>query len=327
MGGATIERRLKFWGWGYEDQQPPHDESRSWRRASAQHLGFGAPDVERAGARSRRWSCPPPRIEPPGVAGAICSSGPYDRALALLRQGLPRRRARVPGQFDHPPDVVARPRGEDDVERRARRGAPTPARSRSRSAAARAWSAASSRAWPTTTPARSPSTCSALDRVLEVDRDLARGAHPGGRHRPVLEEQLKRARAHASPLPAVVRVRDARRLDRDPGRRPLRHPPHPHRRPGRVGARDHAARGVGEPPAARHRAPVRSPDRMLLGSEGILGVITEAWMRLQDRPRWQGVRQRRLRPTSRPGREAVRALSQSGLSRRTAGCSTRARQR
>ena len=27
-----------------------------------------------------------------------------------------------------------------------------------------------------------------------------------------------------------------------------------------------------------------SPDRMLLGSEGTLGVITEAWMRLQDRP-------------------------------------------
>ncbi|MBF6301714.1 FAD-binding oxidoreductase [Nocardia amamiensis] len=30
-----------------------------------------------------------------------------------------------------------------------------------------------------------------------------------------------------------------------------------------------------------------SPDRMFLGSEGILGVITEAWMRLQDRPRWR----------------------------------------
>ena len=27
-----------------------------------------------------------------------------------------------------------------------------------------------------------------------------------------------------------------------------------------------------------------SPDRMLIGSEGILGVITEAWVRVQDRP-------------------------------------------
>ncbi|WP_330179689.1 FAD-binding oxidoreductase [Nocardia sp. NBC_01503] len=30
-----------------------------------------------------------------------------------------------------------------------------------------------------------------------------------------------------------------------------------------------------------------SPDRMFLGSEGILGVITEAWMRVQVRPRWR----------------------------------------
>lgn len=30
-----------------------------------------------------------------------------------------------------------------------------------------------------------------------------------------------------------------------------------------------------------------SPDRMFLGSEGTLGAITEAWMRVQDRPRWR----------------------------------------
>src|SRR5262249_14949927 len=30
-----------------------------------------------------------------------------------------------------------------------------------------------------------------------------------------------------------------------------------------------------------------SPDRLVLGSEGILGVITEAWMRVQPRPRWR----------------------------------------
>src|SRR5262249_58448484 len=30
-----------------------------------------------------------------------------------------------------------------------------------------------------------------------------------------------------------------------------------------------------------------SPDRLFIGSEGVLGVITEAWMRLQDRPRFR----------------------------------------
>lgn len=31
-----------------------------------------------------------------------------------------------------------------------------------------------------------------------------------------------------------------------------------------------------------------SPDRLVLGSEGILGVVTEAWVRLQDRPVFRG---------------------------------------
>jgi alkyldihydroxyacetonephosphate synthase len=31
-----------------------------------------------------------------------------------------------------------------------------------------------------------------------------------------------------------------------------------------------------------------SPDHLFLGSEGALGVITQAWMRLQQRPRWRG---------------------------------------
>jgi alkyldihydroxyacetonephosphate synthase len=55
-----------------------------------------------------------------------------------------------------------------------------------------------------------------------------------------------------------------------------------------------------------------SPDRLFLGSEGALGVITEAWMRLQDRPRfrasasvWFG--------SFDDAAEAVRAVAQAGL--------------
>src|SRR5205085_8494966 len=55
-----------------------------------------------------------------------------------------------------------------------------------------------------------------------------------------------------------------------------------------------------------------SPDRLLLGSEGILGVITEAWMRIQDRPRFRasaGVRFTSLEE----GVAAARAVAQAGL--------------
>ena len=45
--------------------------------------------------------------------------------------------------------------------------------------------------------------------------------------------------------------------------------------------------GVGESRRLPGSGAGPSPDRLFLGSEGILGVITEAWMRLQDRPRWR----------------------------------------
>ena len=55
-----------------------------------------------------------------------------------------------------------------------------------------------------------------------------------------------------------------------------------------------------------------SPDRMLAGSEGVLGVITEAWVRVQPRPghrRSAGVRFESFGA----GAECVRAISQAGL--------------
>jgi alkyldihydroxyacetonephosphate synthase len=55
-----------------------------------------------------------------------------------------------------------------------------------------------------------------------------------------------------------------------------------------------------------------SPDRALLGSEGILGLITEAWVRLQDRPGFRascGVGF----DDFHAGARAVREISQAGL--------------
>src|SRR3954454_18344503 len=55
-----------------------------------------------------------------------------------------------------------------------------------------------------------------------------------------------------------------------------------------------------------------SPDRMLIGSEGILGVITEAWVRVQPRPERKAAAGVRF-PSFEQGSQAVRALAQSGL--------------
>ncbi|MEV0763568.1 FAD-binding oxidoreductase [Nocardia sp. NPDC050435] len=45
--------------------------------------------------------------------------------------------------------------------------------------------------------------------------------------------------------------------------------------------------GIGESRRLPGSGAGPSPDRLFLGSEGILGVITEAWMRVQTRPRWR----------------------------------------
>jgi alkyldihydroxyacetonephosphate synthase len=55
-----------------------------------------------------------------------------------------------------------------------------------------------------------------------------------------------------------------------------------------------------------------SPDRMLLGSEGILGVVTEAWVRIRPRPTRRASAPVRFADFG-AGVAAVRAISQSGL--------------
>jgi alkyldihydroxyacetonephosphate synthase len=55
-----------------------------------------------------------------------------------------------------------------------------------------------------------------------------------------------------------------------------------------------------------------SPDGLLLGSEGILGVITEAWVRVRPRPQAHSLAAVRF-DTFAAGIDALRAIAQSGL--------------
>src|SRR5947199_2944878 len=55
-----------------------------------------------------------------------------------------------------------------------------------------------------------------------------------------------------------------------------------------------------------------SPDRMLLGSEGTLGVVSRAWMRLQPRPKFRAGASVRFQ-TFFEAAPAVRAIAQAGL--------------
>ena len=131
-------------------------------------------------------------------------------------------------EFERAPDVVARPQSEDDV------------------AAVLEWAADAGAAvipfggGSSVVGGVEPAVgdgfagtisldLKGLDRVLEVDRTSRAARIQGGILGPALEAAAQAARPHAPPLPPELRVLDARGLDRDALRRPLRHALHPYR--------------------------------------------------------------------------------------------------
>ena len=60
------------------------------------------------------------------------------------------------------------------------------------------------------------------------------------------------------------------------------------------------------------RVLVQGEEQFILGSEGIFGIITEAWMRLQDIPTYKKTMTISF-PNWNQAVDACRALSQSGL--------------
>ena len=67
-----------------------------------------------------------------------------------------------------------------------------------------------------------------------------------------------------------------------------------------------------------------SPDRMMIGSEGILGIITQAWMRLQDRPTYRAGGAVHFKDFSPPRVPCARSHRRDFI-RRTAASSIRLR--
>ena len=186
---GTTARRLKHWGWGYEDQQPPQEQVEQMAAASREHLGFGAQVVE-APVPIEAVDLPAPRIEVPADLTAICSTEKYDRALHSYGRAYRDVVRAFRGRFDNPPDVVARPRDEQEVERILE------------------WCAASNVAVipygggtsvvggvePRVGPGYDGSVSldlKALDRVLEIDRESRAARIQAGATGPVLEAQLK----------------------------------------------------------------------------------------------------------------------------------------
>src|SRR3954469_440046 len=80
MTGATASRRLKWWGWGYEDQQPSPEEVQQAAAGIREYLGFDPEEAEKPPSLDD-LELPAQRLPAPGGAlGEICATDTYSRA-------------------------------------------------------------------------------------------------------------------------------------------------------------------------------------------------------------------------------------------------------
>ena len=281
-------RRRKFWGWGFEDEQPPHSEVERAAAGIRAHLGFGADEVERPVALED-VELPPPRLEPPPALAEICRSDTYERAVHAYGRSYRDVVRAFRGRFDHPPDVVAHPTDEAELERVL--------------------------AWCTETKAAAIPFGGGTSVVggveLEVDPVSRAARIQAGATGPALEAQLKE---HGLTLRHYPQSFEFSTLGGWIATRAGGHfaTLYTHIDDFVESVRALTPSGVWQSRRLPSSGAGPSPDRVLLGSEGTLGVITEAWLRVQAAPRFKasaGV----LFPEFGLGARAVRALGQSGL--------------
>jgi alkyldihydroxyacetonephosphate synthase len=304
---TAARRRRKFWGWGFEDQQPSPAELEQAAAGIRAHLGFGGEAVERPAALED-LELPSPRLRPPASLEAICSTGVWDRAAHAYGKAYRDVVRAFRGRIDHPPDVVAYPRDEEEVE------------------AVLAWCAdADAAAIPygggtSVVGGVEPRTgdrpavtidLGRLDRVLEVDRVSRAARIQAGVAGPALEDQLREHRLTLRHFPQSFEFSTLGGwiATRAGGHYATLHT---HIDDFVESVRALTPTGWWESRRLPGSGAGPSPDRLLIGSEGVLGVITEAWMRLQERPRFKvscGV----TFASFEAGADAVRALAQSGL--------------
>ena len=301
------ERRRKFWGWGYEDQQPSAAEVEEAGRGAREHLGFGPADVEPP-PRLEDVELPPPRIRPPASLAHICSIDPYERASHAYGKAYRDLVRAFRGRFDHPPDVVAHPRDEGELER-------VLAWCVDAGAAAIPFGGGTSVVGGVEPRVPHDAVVTIdlkrMNRVLEVDPVSRAACIQAGATGPGLEEQLK---LHGVTLRHYPQSFELSTLGGWIATRAGGHYAtlHTHIDDFVESVRAITPSGAWESRRLPGSGAGPSPDRMLIGSEGILGVITEAWVRVQEPPAFKQSAAV-LFEGFEPGAEAVRALAQSRL--------------
>ena len=298
--------RRSFWAWGLEADEPTPQQMREAAVRVSERYGVAvepAPAPNPADLKLR-----PPRISTPAGLAAICSTDDHDRAVHTYGRSFRDRVRAFNLQFPNPPDIVAFPTTEGEVT------------------ALLDWCSSSGHAaipyggGSSTVGGFEPPEgfdgivtidLSGLDRVLEVD-DVSRSARiQAGAYGPGLEAQLRPVgftlrhypqSFEFSSLGGWIATRSGGHYATN----------HTHIDDFVESVRMVTPTGVWESRRLPGSGAGPSPDRLAIGSEGILGIITEAWMRIQARPQYRasaGV----TFPTLAAGAEAARRIVQTKL--------------
>ena len=107
--------RKSFWAWGMEDTEPTDAQRREAADSLSRRYGvpLDAPPVPSVADLDLRK----PRITPPSSLESICSTDTHDRAAHAYGRNFVDKLRAFRRDFPNPPDVVAYPRTEEDVER------------------------------------------------------------------------------------------------------------------------------------------------------------------------------------------------------------------
>jgi alkyldihydroxyacetonephosphate synthase len=281
MDAYSQERRRKFYGWGYEGDGVSPEEVADFEKSWTKLLGvtdFSAvpfPTVDSVRIRE-------PRVKIPTSLEAICNADKYDRLYHTYGAGTVDVAYSIRGEFRNPPDAVAYPRTEDDVVQLYRW-------CENDGLALVPYGGGTSVVGGVNSPTydRYRGVVSVdmkyFDKVLEIDRTSQSARIQAGVLGPSLERQLKPSGLtmrfflqawEFSSLGGWIATRAAG-----------------HYATVYTQIDDHVQSLKVVTPAGNiesRRFPVSgsgpNPDRLFLGSEGALGIITEAWVRLHQRP-------------------------------------------
>ena len=301
--------RWKFWGWGYEGSGLTPEEERRLLEFYAGRFGLeggarlSAPTVDEI-------TLGPPRLDPPARLAHLCSTEPYERLVHTYGKSYPEAVRIFAQDFSNAPDVVGLPRSEDDVIALLEWAADA-------RAAVIPFGGGSSVVGGVE-PAVGEGFAGTisldlkgLDRVLEVDRTSRAARIQGGILGPALEAALK---PHDLTLRHFPQSFECSTLGGWIATRSGGHfaTLYTHIDDFVESLRVVTPAGVLESRRLPGSGAGPSPDRLMIGSEGALGLITEAWIRLQDRPRFRAGAAVAF-DDFLTGARALRAVAQAGL--------------